>query len=151
MEEADEARPSKRSESGLDWLNFFIADVQAGFGPFVALYLASLNWSQGQIGLLLTVSTLSSIASQAPGGALVDAAASKRLLIGSALAAIATAALIFAFFPNPVIIFIAVVLYGSTNGVIKPALSAIGLGLVGHSSFSERVGRNQRYTRWGMP
>jgi MFS family permease len=151
MEEADEARPSKRSEIGLDWLNFFIADVQAGFGPFVALYLASLNWSQGQIGLLLTVSTLSSIASQAPGGALVDAAPSKRLLIGGALAAIATAALIFAFFPNPVIIFIAVVLYGSTDGVIKPALSAIGLGLVGHSAFSGRVGRNQRYNSLGMP
>ena len=66
MDKADEARPSKRSQSGLDWLNFFIADVQTGFVPFVAVYLASLNWSQGQIGLLLTVSTLASIASQAP-------------------------------------------------------------------------------------
>src|SRR5207244_3340773 len=79
MDRTDEARPSKRSQNGLDWLNFFIADVQTGFGPFVAVYLASLNWLQGQIGLLLTVSTLASIASQAPGGALVDAAASKRL------------------------------------------------------------------------
>jgi MFS family permease len=149
MEEADDARPSKRSEIGLDWLNFFIADVQAGFGPFVALYLASLNWSQGQIGLLLTVSTLSSIASQAPGGALVDAAPSKRLLIGGALAAIAAAALIFTFFPNPVIVFVAALLYGSTGGVIKPALAAIGLGLVGHSAFSGRVGRNQRYNSFG--
>ena len=149
MEEAEEARPSKRSESGLDWLNFFIADVQAGFGPFVALYLASLNWSQAQIGLLLTVSTLASIASQAPGGALVDAAPSKRMLIGGALAAIATAALIFAFFPNPVIVVIAAMIYGSTGGVIKPALAAIGLGLVGHSAFSGRVGRNQRYNALG--
>jgi MFS family permease len=149
MEEADEVRPSKRSEGGLDWLNFFIADVQAGFGPFVALHLASLHWSQGRIGLLLTVSTLSSIASQAPGGALVDAAPSKRLLIGVALATIATAALLFAFFPNPGIVFIAAVLYGSTGGVIKPALSAIGLGLVGHNAFSRRVGRNQRYNSLG--
>jgi len=53
MNEADEGRPSKRSQRALDWLNFFIADVQTGFGPFVAVYLASLNWSQGRIGLLL--------------------------------------------------------------------------------------------------
>ena len=99
MDKVDEAGPSKRSQSGLDWLNFFIADVQAGFGPFVAVYLAALNWPQGQIGLLLAVSTLASIASQAPGGALVDAAPSKRLLIGGALGAIALSALLLAFFP----------------------------------------------------
>ena len=44
MDKADEPGPSKRSQRGLDWLNFFIADVQAGFGPFVAVYLASLNF-----------------------------------------------------------------------------------------------------------
>lgn len=149
MDGGEEGRPSKRSQHALDWLNFFIADVQTGFGPFVAVYLASLNWSQGQIGLLLTVSTLASIASQAPGGALVDAAPSKRVLIGGALAAIALGALIFAFFPTPLIVFVAAVLYGSTGGVIKPALSAIGLGLVGHGAFSGRVGRNQRYNALG--
>lgn len=49
MSEADDIRPSSRSQRGLDWLNFFIADVQTGFGPFVALYLAGRGWSQGQI------------------------------------------------------------------------------------------------------
>ena len=57
--------------------------------------------------------------------------------------------MIFAFFPNPLIIFAPAVLYGSTGGVIKPALSAIGLGLVGHGAFSRRVGRNQRYNAFG--
>ena len=38
--------PSKASQRGLSWLNFFVADVQTGFGPFVALYLASRNWSE---------------------------------------------------------------------------------------------------------
>jgi MFS family permease len=98
---------------------------------------------------LLAVSTLASIASQAPGGALVDAAPSKRLLIGGALAAIASSALLLAFFPHPLIVFSAAVLYGSTGGVIKPALSAIALGLVGHREFSGRVGRNQRYNAFG--
>jgi hypothetical protein len=29
--------PSARSQHGLDWLNFFIADVETAFGPFVAV------------------------------------------------------------------------------------------------------------------
>lgn len=86
MDETDSARPSTRSQRGLDWLNFFIADVQTGFGPFVALYLASRNWTQGEIGLLFTVGGIAAIASQVPGGALVDWVSSKRLLIGAALA-----------------------------------------------------------------
>src|SRR5258708_4072922 len=41
---------AKRSQIGLDWLNFFIADVQTGFGPFVAVYLATQHWTQSEIG-----------------------------------------------------------------------------------------------------
>jgi len=37
---------SRQSRYGLDWMNFFIADVQTGFGTFVAFYLARLSWSQ---------------------------------------------------------------------------------------------------------
>jgi drug/metabolite transporter (DMT)-like permease len=32
--------PSRRTLRGLDWLNFFLADVQTGVGPFLAIYLA---------------------------------------------------------------------------------------------------------------
>ena len=115
------AGPSRASQRGLNWLNFFIADIQTGFGPFVALYLAAENWSQGEIGLLLTVAGLAGIAAQVPGGALVDWAAAKRLLVGAALAVIAAGAVIFALSANPVMIFIAAALQGSTAGILKPA------------------------------
>jgi hypothetical protein len=44
-ESATPARPGSQSPSpqtlaGLDWLNFFLADVQTGVGPFFAIYLA---------------------------------------------------------------------------------------------------------------
>ena len=29
---------ASRSERGLDWFAFFLADVQTGWGPFVATY-----------------------------------------------------------------------------------------------------------------
>jgi hypothetical protein len=32
---------SDESRQGLDWTNFFVADVQVGFGAFLAFYLAN--------------------------------------------------------------------------------------------------------------
>src|SRR5690348_7409614 len=149
MAGAEDATPSKRSQHGLDWLNYFIADVQTGFGPFIAVYLAAQGWSQGNIGWLLTIGNLASIASQIPGGALVDAVPRKRLLIGIALVIIALGALTFAFFTNAALLFVAETLHRGTAGLIKPALAAIGLGLVGHRAFSGRLGRNHRYNAIG--
>lgn len=149
MAEEDEAAPSKESQRALDWLNFFIADVQTAFGPFVAVYLISTGWSQGRIGLLLTVGGLVGILSQLPGGAIVDAVARKRVLIAAALAMIAAGALIFGFARSAVMIFIAEILHGSTAGIIRPAEVAIGLGLVGHRALSPRLGRNHRYQSFG--
>ncbi len=61
---------STRSRRDLDWANFFIADVQSGFGTFVAFYLAGLGWSQENIGLALAVGGIVGVLSQIPGGAL---------------------------------------------------------------------------------
>src|ERR1700730_3108012 len=57
---------------------FLLADVQTGFGAFVAFYLADLCWTKGQVGLALTTGTLAAVLSQIPGGALVDAMRWKR-------------------------------------------------------------------------
>jgi hypothetical protein len=37
---------SDQSRRGLDWTNFFMADVQVGFGSFLAFYLADQGWSK---------------------------------------------------------------------------------------------------------
>ena len=47
--------PSRRTLSGLDWLNFFLADVQTGVGPFLAIYLAGYGWDEQRVGIALTV------------------------------------------------------------------------------------------------
>src|ERR1700747_973377 len=47
--------PCRESLRGLDWFIFFLADVQTGFGPFVAVYLTTQKWTQGQIGLVVSV------------------------------------------------------------------------------------------------
>jgi hypothetical protein len=64
---------SVQSRLGLNWMNFFIADVQTGFGTFVAFYLAQSGWSPDRVGIALAAGTIAGVLSQIPGGALADA------------------------------------------------------------------------------
>jgi hypothetical protein len=73
------AHPSRRSLRGLDWFIFCLADVQVGFGAFVALYLTTQKWTQIDIGMVLSVAGLTALAGQLPGGAIVDATARIRV------------------------------------------------------------------------
>ena len=61
-----------RASRGLDWFNLFVANIQTGFGPFIAVYLSSQSWTQTSIGVALSIGTVSAMASQVPAGALVD-------------------------------------------------------------------------------
>jgi predicted MFS family arabinose efflux permease len=133
----------------LDWFVFFVADVQTGFGPFVAVYLTAQKWTQVDIGLILSVAGLVALAGQMPGGALVDAARSERLVAGVAIAAIALSALAYATSPIFVVILAAVVLQAAASCVLGPAIAAISLGLVGHAAIGERLGRNARFAAIG--
>ncbi len=63
---------SKQSRLGLDWLNFFLADIQTGFGAFVAFYLADLGWDKGQVGLALSAGTIAGLITHLPGGTVID-------------------------------------------------------------------------------
>src|ERR1035438_3415643 len=75
--------PSARTLHGLDWLNFFLADVQTGVGPFLAIYLAGYKWNEERVGLALPVGGIAGILTQIPAGALVDRLRSKRALIAA--------------------------------------------------------------------
>jgi drug/metabolite transporter (DMT)-like permease len=51
--------PSRRTLRGLDWLNFFLADVQTGVGPFLAIYLAGyVHFSGFQLKIIQEVVTI---------------------------------------------------------------------------------------------
>jgi MFS family permease len=140
---------SQQSRQGLDWLNFFLADVQTGFGAFVAFYLAELGWPKAQVGLALAAGTIAALIAQIPGGALVDAAPWKRGLAGIGICMIGLSALIFALAPAHVFVFVAQILNGVSGAIVTPAIAAISLGLVGRSAMSARTGRNIRFDSLG--
>jgi MFS family permease len=140
---------SPASARGLDWFTFFLADIQTGFGPFVAIYLTAHEWAQFDIGLVLTAGGLVALAGQMPGGALVDAVRSARLVGGLAVAAICLSALALAIWPIFPVVMGSRVLHAAASCVLGPVIAAISLGLVGHAALGARLGRNARFASIG--
>jgi MFS family permease len=140
---------SDQSRQGLDWTNFFVADVQVGFGAFLAFYLASLGWSKQDIGFVLACGGVVGVIAQLPEGALTDAIRHKRGLAAAGVLMISVAALILALWPSYPLVFVAAILHGMTAGIIGPAIASISLGIAGHKSMSARVGRNFRFAGAG--
>jgi MFS family permease len=141
--------PSRRSLAGLDWFVFFVADVQTGFGAFLSVYLTTQQWTQVDIGLVLTVGSLVALIGQVPGGMAVDAARSERVVAGIGITAIAASALAYAAWPVFPVVLAAAALHSAASCLLGPALAAISLGLVGHDAIGERLGRNARFAAIG--
>ncbi|MFO1061966.1 MAG: MFS transporter [Dongiaceae bacterium] len=143
------ATPSQRSLTALLGLNFLLAGILVGFGPFVAVYLAEHRWGQAQIGMVLTAGGLASLASQIPGGALLDSIAAKRLMAGLGIALLGLAAATIAVAPRFPYVLSAELMQGVTGGVVGPALAAVTLGLVGYRGMARQLGRNARFASAG--
>jgi predicted MFS family arabinose efflux permease len=141
--------PSRQSLRGLDWFIFFLADVQTGFGPFIAVYLTTQKWTQAQIGLVLSIGGVVGLLGQMPGGAIIDAARSERLVAGLAVAAVGVSALGYAAWPIFPVVMTAATLHAAASCVLGPAIAAISLGLVGPIAMGERLGRNARFASLG--
>jgi MFS family permease len=144
----DAQRPIE-SLRALDWLNFFLAALLTGFGPFLASSLSDRGWAASNIGFVLTVSGLAGLLTQVPAGELIDMAKSKRMLVGTGTAAVTLALLIFGLRSDLPSIFAAAVIQGVTGSILGPAVVAISLGLVGNDALAERLGRNQRFASIG--
>ncbi|WP_322065370.1 MFS transporter [Burkholderia ubonensis] len=140
---------SVRSLRALDWLNFFVANVQTGFGPFIASYLASHKWTQGEIGMVLSIGTISAMVSQVPGGAAVDALKNKKGAAAWAIAAIILSAVLLAASPTIVPVIAAEVFHGFASCMLVPAMAAISFSLVGRADLGDRLGRNARWASIG--
>jgi MFS family permease len=141
--------PPRRGSRALDFLNFFIADVQTGFGPFVAVYLTAQKWTQIDIGFVLSLGTAAALVSQVPAGILVDAITSKRAAAGAGIVAITGSALLLATAPVMLPVAIAELLHGFASCIIGPAIAAISLRIAGHDGLGERLGRNARFASIG--
>ncbi|KIG01914.1 MFS transporter [Caballeronia concitans] len=124
-------------------VSFFAADVQAGAGPFLGIYLQEHGWSPHLIGIVLTLGAIVGVLVTAPAGALVDATYRRRSLVVGASALTIAAACFFwlsrGFWPIA-LSQIATAVAGSLMGI---ALTGLTLGVGGRENFDRLYGRTQ--------
>ena len=142
--------PSVRSLRGLDGINFLMADVRDGLGPFLSVYLkGTQHWGSGDIGLVMAASGIAAAICQIPAGLLVDAVRAKRLLIAISGLLVGIGCLLIAFFPKLPSVLAAQITLGAASAIIPPCLAALSLGIVGHRLLPARVSRNEGFNHAG--
>jgi MFS family permease len=141
---------SVRTSRALDLVNFFLADVRDGLGPYLSIYLLlTHHWDQASIGLVMGIGGIAAIVAQTPAGAAVDRTTAKRALIVIGALTVTAGTLAMPLFPHFSAICLLQVLTGVAGSVFAPALAAITLGMVGTRSFSRRIGRNESFNHAG--
>src|SRR5882762_6167923 len=146
---SDITRGKQRSLWSLEWLNFFLADVQTGLGPFLAAYLASSGWNPGRVGYALTFGGLVTVAMQTPAGAVIDAVHRKRALLAVSLGVLVAGAFLLMGRLSAVSVYSAQFLIGGSGAFLGPTVAAITLGIVGAGAFDKQFGTNQAFNSAG--
>jgi len=133
-----------RSTRPLDALNFFLADVHTGLGPYLAVYLLTVRqWDEAWIGLTMSIAGIAGIVAQTPAGALVDTLRAKRAIIAIAAFAVTLLSLALIVLQSFWAVSAVQVAVGVCGAVFGPAVGAVSLGIVGHRHFARRNGRNE--------
>ncbi len=141
--------PAPKSIRALEWLNFFVADVQTGLGPFLAAYLAANGWSPARLGAFLTAAGLIPVALQIPSGALTDHLRNFRRFAAFSITFVGLGAALLCWrstFPVVASAQALIVLAGLFTGLL---LNAILLGITGPSGFDRQLGTNQSFAAAG--
>jgi MFS family permease len=139
-----------RSLAALDGLNFFLADVQSGLGPFLGIYLLTTpGWNAASIGLVMTIGGVAGLVVQTPAGALIDRTRHKRALVIGAAVGVSAGAFIVTITPSFPVVATAQLVIGIAGVIFPPAIAAIALGLVGPRGYTYRTGRMQAFNHAG--
>jgi MFS family permease len=134
----------------LDALNFFLADVRDGLGPYLAIYLLTeQKWDQASIGVVMSIAALAGIAAQTPAGALIDRSTAKRDLMIAAAIVVTLACLTLPFIAKFEWVAATQAIAGAAGAIFAPAVAATTLGIVGPKAFAKRIGRNEAFNHAG--
>jgi MFS family permease len=140
----------KSIEHALDALNFFLADVRDGLGPYLSIYLLTeQKWDQASIGVVMSVAALAGIIAQTPAGALIDRSTAKRALMVSAAIVVTAACLALPLIHRFELVAATQALAACAGAIFPPAIAAVTLGTVGPRAFTRRIGRNEAFNHAG--
>ncbi len=139
----------RRSLGALNALNFFMADVQGGLGPFLGVFLQARHWTPAEIGVVMTVGGIAGMAVTTPIGALVDRSYRKRAMVVVSALVITAASIATLAWPDIVVVNAAQVATGIAGAASGAAIAAITLGIVRQRGFAHQLGRNQASNHCG--
>ncbi|MGX2983908.1 MFS transporter [Helicobacter sp. 23-1048] len=133
----------------LAWLNFFVADVRDGLGPFLGVFLLQNGFGESQVGLIGGISHIIALSLGVPCGILVDKTTRKKELIGAFIALIITFCTLNYLFPSFIFTLIAQGLVALSGVFLAPAFAALTLGIVGVRDYPLQTARNEAYKHAG--
>ncbi len=141
---------SPAHERSLDGLNFFLADVRDGLGPYLAIYLLAVHhWEPGSIGLVMTLASVTALLTQTPAGALIDRTTAKRAVMAIAALLVTGSCLVLPWVTSVALVTLTQAISALAGSVFAPAIAAISLGLTGPGAFTRRMGRNETFNHAG--
>lgn len=135
---------------GLPVVNFFMADIGGGMGPFLSTWLSEAEkWPPDRIGLVLSAGLVAGMLMATPAGALIDRIGRPRLMLAVTCAMImgGTLAMFVVHGLWPIIAAQVVVATGGALG--GPSLTALTMATVGKKDFPKQQGINQAATHGG--
>jgi hypothetical protein len=132
-------RPQNLRAPSLDWLNFLIADVRGGLGPYVVVFLiAEQGWNPTMAGVVGTVGGWLGLAAQTPIGAWLDRADRKRAAMLWGLLGLSAGAVVIACLPSFWPVLLADGAMQVASGVFEPAVAALTVGLCTREVLTDR-------------
>ena len=142
---ADAVRPRR----GLQSLNFFMADMQAGIGPFLGVFLQQRGWATGPIGTVMTVGGVAGMLMTAPAGAFIDHTTRKRLVVIITGICTVAASFLILLSQSGLVVTVSQVATAIAGAAIGPAVTGMTLGIVRQQGFNAQNGRNQAWNHAG--
>jgi MFS family permease len=144
---------SQKSSSYHLWpllaLNFFMADMQSGIGPFVGVFLLERGWNSGLIGTAMTFGSVAGVLITIPIGGLIDTTDFKRAwVIIPGIFVVAASALIL-LSQDFWIVAGSQIASAIAGAAIVPAVTGITLGVVKQRGFNRQIGKNQAFNHLG--
>lgn len=138
-----------RTLGALKALNFFMADMQAGIGPFLGIFLLSKGWQSGPIGTVMSLGGVAGMLMTTPAGAVIDSTNHKRrfVIIPGIFTVIASALILLS--QNFWVVSLSQVATAIAGAAIGPAVVGITLGIVKQKGFNRQNGLNQAFNHAG--
>src|SRR5258707_4155229 len=130
-------------------LNFFMADMQAGIGPFLGIFLLARGWESGLIGTVMTVGGIAGMIMTMPAGVMIDASASMHAFVIIPVIFTVIASVVILVSQSFWLVAASQVATAIAGAAIVPAVTGITLGIVDQAGFNRQNGRNQAFNHAG--